>query len=97
MKLLSLALMASAAVTGYVYAQTATQAPAPPSAASTPATSSSSTGSESLGHACKEEIRKLCGRAHGQEMQDCVKSGLDLNKFSADCKTKLSQAAKPSG
>jgi hypothetical protein len=29
-------------------------------------------------------------------MQECVKSGLDLNKFSADCKTKLSQSAKPS-
>jgi hypothetical protein len=97
MKLMSLALMASVAVTGYTYAQTATQAPAPPPAASTPASSSSSTGSQSLGHACKEEVKKLCGRAHGQEMQDCVKSGLDLNKFSADCKTKLSQSAKPSG
>jgi hypothetical protein len=103
MKLLSLALMASVVVTGYTYAQTATQAPAPPPAASTPpaasppASSSSSTGSQSLGHACKEEVKKLCGRAHGQEMQDCVKSGLDLNKFSADCKTKLSQSAKPSG
>jgi hypothetical protein len=97
MKLLSLALVACAAVTGYTYAQTATPAPAPPPAASTPAASSPSTGSQSLGHACKEEVKKLCGRAHGQEMQDCVKSGLDLNKFSADCKTKLSQSAKPSG
>jgi hypothetical protein len=96
MKLLSLALVAGVAVTGYAYAQTATPAPAPPPAASTPASSSSSTGSQSLGHACKEEVKKLCGRAHGQEMQDCVKSGLDLNKFSADCKTKLSQSAKPS-
>jgi hypothetical protein len=41
--------------------------------------------------------KKLCGRAHGQEMQDCIKSSLDLNKFSADCKTKLSRSAKPSG
>jgi hypothetical protein len=96
MKLLSLALVAGVAVTGYAYAQTATPAPAPPPAASTPASSSSSTGSQSLGHACKEEVKKLCGRAHGQEMQDCIKSGLDLNKFSADCKTKLSQPAKPS-
>jgi hypothetical protein len=93
MKLLSVALVASVAVTGYTDAQTATQAPA----ASTPASSSSSTGAQSLGHACKEEVKKLCGRAHGQEMQDCIKSGLDLNKFSADCKTKLSQSAKPSG
>ena len=96
MKLLSLALIASVAVTGYTYAQTATQASAPPPAASTPASSSSLTGSQSIGHACKEEVKKLCGRAHGQEMQECVKSGLDLNKFSADCKTKLSQSAKPS-
>jgi hypothetical protein len=95
MKLMSLALVASVAVTGYTYAQTATQAPAPPPAASTP--SSSSSGSQSLGHACKEEVKKLCGRAHGQEMQDCIKSGLDLNKFSADCKSKLSQSAKPTG
>ena len=96
MKLLSLALVACVAVTGYTYAQTAAQAPAPPPATSTPSSSSPSTGSQSLGHACKEEVKKLCGRAHGQEMQDCVKSGLDLNKFSADCKTKLSQSAKPS-
>ena len=96
MKLLPLALVACVAVTGYTYAQTAAQAPAPPPAASTPASTSSSTGSQSLGHACKEEVKKLCGRTHGQEMQDCVKSGLDLNKFSADCKTKLSQSAKPS-
>ena len=90
MKLLSLALVASGAVSGYAYAQTAAQTPAP-SAATTPGSSSSSSGSQSLGHACKEEVKKLCGRAHGQE----IKSGLDLNKFFADCKTKLSQSAKP--
>jgi len=95
MKLVSLALVATFAVTGYTYAQTAAQSPAPSPAASAPA--SPSTGSQSIGHACKEEVKKLCGRAHGQEMQDCIKSGLDLNKFSADCKTKLSQSAKPSG
>jgi hypothetical protein len=64
MKLLSLALVACVAVTGYTYAQTAAQAPAPPTAASTPASSSPSTGSQSLGHACKEEVKKLCGRAN---------------------------------
>jgi hypothetical protein len=93
MKLLSAALIASVVVVGYTQAQTATQTPA----ASAPAPSSSASDSEHLGHACKEEVHKLCGRAHGQEMKDCIKSGLDLNKFSADCKTKLTQSAKPSG
>ena len=94
MKLLCLALSASVVVTGYAHAQTAPQTPAASApAASAPAPSSSASG---LGHACKEEVHKLCGHAHGQEMQDCIKSGLDLNKFSADCKTKLSQSAKPS-
>lgn len=95
MKLCSFALIASVAVAGYAHAQTATQTPAAAPAA--PAPSSSASESEHLGHACKEEVHKLCGHAHGQEMKDCVKSGLDLNKFSADCKTKLTQAAKPSG
>jgi hypothetical protein len=97
MKLLSLALIASVAVAGYTHAQTATQTPAAPPSAPAPAPSSSASGSEHLGHACKEEVHKLCGRAHGQEMQDCIKSGLDLNKFSAECKAKLTQSAKPSG
>ena len=78
-----------------VQAQTATQSPAAAPSAPTPAPSSSKSGSEHLGHACKEEVHKLCGHAHGQEMKDCIKSGLDLNKFSADCKTKLTQSAKP--
>jgi ABC-type nickel/cobalt efflux system permease component RcnA len=95
MKLWSFVLIASVAVAGYAHAQTATQTPAAAPAA--PAPSSSASDSEHLGHACKEEVHKLCGHAHGQEMKDCVKSGLDLNKFSADCKTKLTQAAKPSG
>jgi hypothetical protein len=101
MKLLSIALIASVIVAGYSHAQTATPGVAPPATAAVPtpssSSSSSSAGSQSLGHACKEEVKKLCGHAHGQEMQDCVKSGVDLNKFSADCKTKLSQTAKPSG
>lgn len=97
MKFLSIALIASVTLAGYTYAQTATQTPAAPSSSAAPAPSSSATGSEHLGHACKEEVHKLCGHAHGQEMQDCIKSGLDLNKFSADCKTKLTQSAKPSG
>jgi hypothetical protein len=108
MKLLSLALVATVAVAGYTLAQTAAQAPAaapavPPAAskapaASTPAASSSTTDSGHLGHECKEEVHKQCGRAHGQEMQACIKAALDQNKFSADCKTKLAASAKkPSG
>ena len=91
MKTLCLMLAATMAVASYTYAQT----PAAPAASSPPASSKDS--HPHLGHACKEEVKKLCGRAHGQEMQDCVKSGLDLNKFSADCKTELTKSAKPSG
>jgi len=97
MRLLSLALVATITVAGYAYGQTATPAPAAAPAApaaSPPAASSSSSGSDRLGHECKEEVHKQCGRAHGQEMQDCIKSAMDLNKFSADCKTKLQQQAK---
>ena len=97
MKLLSIALLASVTLASYTHAQTATQTPAAPPSSAAPAPSSSASGSEHLGHACKEEVHKLCGRAHGQEMKDCIKSGLDLDKFSADCKTKLTQSAKPSG
>jgi hypothetical protein len=31
----------------------------------------------------------LCGHAHGQEMKDCVKAGLDTDKFSASCKSEI--------
>jgi hypothetical protein len=84
--LLTLALGVSCAA----YAQTATTpaAPAP-----------SSSSSSSVSHDCKEEAKKLCGRAHGSEMQDCIKSNLDLNKFSAACATEFKNAAatkKPS-
>lgn len=87
MKLLSLTL-AACLLAGYVQAQT--PSPNPPSATA-PASSSHS---DSLGHACKSEVHKLCGHAHGQEMQDCIKSGLDMNKFSADCSSKLAAKAK---
>jgi hypothetical protein len=101
MKLVSLSLVATVVLAGYSQAQTAqapAQASAPAPAASTPADSSSSTGSQFLGHACREEVKRLCGRVvHGQELQDCIKSGLDLNKFSADCKAKLAQPDKPDG
>ena len=91
MKLLSLALIACL-LAGYAQAQTASQTPqAAQPAATAPDTSSHS---DKLGKECKQEVKKLCGRAHGQEMQDCIKSGLDMNKFSADCKTKLAAKAE---
>jgi len=90
MKGLSLTLVL--AVTGAAYAQTATPPPV-----SAPASSSSS--SSSVSHDCKKEAKKLCGHAHGAEMKDCIKSNLDMNKFSAACATQFKNAAaakKPS-
>jgi hypothetical protein len=90
MKLVSLTL-AACLIAGYVQAQT------PPQSSTTaqePAKStSSSSHSDSLGKACKKEVHKLCGHAHGQEMKDCIKSGMDMNKFSADCQSKLAAKA----
>jgi curli biogenesis system outer membrane secretion channel CsgG len=91
MKPMSFALVAAVALAVAAQAQTAT----PP--ASTPATSAPAAGKHPLSHDCKEEVKKVCGRAHGEEMENCVKSSLDLNKFSAACKTQLTHAAKPSG
>jgi hypothetical protein len=88
MKRISLALLASVAVAGYLYAQAPPQASAP-AAAPAPASAASSGGS--VTHACKEQVKSLCGRAHGDEMQSCVKSNIDMNKFSADCKAELSK------
>jgi hypothetical protein len=95
MKILSLALTAGLALAGYAHGQTADQSPATPPASSPPV-SSSSGGAQSPSHACKKEAEKLCGRrARGQEMQDCVKSNLDLKKFSASCQTEFAQSKKP--
>ena len=69
-----------------VCAQTATP---PPASAATPSSSSSS----SVSHDCKKEAKSLCGRAHGSEMQACIKSNLDMNKFSAACATEFKNAA----
>lgn len=89
MKLTFLAVIAAVSLAGHAQAQTAAPSQAPSTA---PASSS-----ESLGKACKKEVKDLCGHAHGQEMQDCIKAGMDMNKFSADCKSKLAaKAAKPS-
>lgn len=86
MKLLSLTL-AACMVAGYAQAQTPSQTPEP---AQSSATAPASSSHES----CKKEVKKLCGHAHGQEMKDCIKSGLDMNKFSAECKTKLAEKAE---
>jgi hypothetical protein len=105
MKVLPLALITCLTVAGYAYAQTPAQTP-PPSAApaaSAPAESTppaSSSKKTSISHACHREARKLCGiEAHGSELQGCIKSNLDLNKFSASCATEFKNAAaakKPS-
>jgi hypothetical protein len=91
MKLASLALLAGLAVVGYASAQTPPPSSTPP-AATAPAASSSD--SAKIDKACKKEIKDLCGHAHGQEMQDCVKAGVDMNKFSASCKSEIA-AQKP--
>jgi hypothetical protein len=94
--LASLALAATVAMAGLAQAQTA----APPAAAPAAAAPAASSGGGKLSHDCKEEVKSACGRAHGTEMQDCIKSSLDLNKFSAACATQLKQQAaakKPSG
>jgi hypothetical protein len=93
---MSFALVAAVALAGSALAQTAAQTPATPPATSAPAASPPAGGKERLSHACKEEVKKACGRAHGDEMQNCIKSSLDLNKFSDSCKTEL-KSAKPSG
>ena len=104
MKVLSLALITSLTVAGYSYAQTPAPPPASAPATSAPAQSappaSSSSKSASVSHDCKVEARKLCGiEARGTELQGCIKSNLDLNKFSATCATQFKSAAaakKPS-
>lgn len=88
MKLVALALTTSFALAGFAQAQT----PAPAPSESQPAPSSSG---HSISHACKSEVTKLCGHAHGDEMKGCVKDNLDMNKFSADCTTELKAHAPP--
>ena len=85
MKLASLALLAALALAGFATAQTPSQSATAP-AATAPAESSES---GKIDKACKKEIKDLCGHAHGQEMTDCVKSCLDMNKFSASCTSEI--------
>jgi hypothetical protein len=85
MKRISLALLASVTVAGYLHAQGSPQAPAPaPAPAATPAPAPAASSGGSVTRACKEQVKSLFGRAHGDAMQSCIKSNLDMNKFSAD-------------
>jgi hypothetical protein len=86
MKLTSLALITSFALAGYVEAQTTPQESAP-----APAEKSHH---HPLSSACREEVTKLCGTGHGNEMMACIKDNLGTNKFSADCQTQLKEHAK---
>jgi hypothetical protein len=86
MKLAPLVLLTALAMTGYAFGQTPAESSPAPSASAPP---SSSAPSAKIDKACKKEIKDLCGRAHGDEMKDCVKSGLDMNKFSASCKSEI--------
>jgi hypothetical protein len=92
MKLTSLALFASFAVAGYAEAQTTPQEPAP-------APSEQAPPHHPLSSACRTEVSKVCGSAHGKEMMGCIKDNLGANKFSADCQSELKehlkQPAKP--
>jgi hypothetical protein len=85
MKLTSLALFASFALAGYVEAQTTPQeqAPAPHRSHQHP-----------LSGACRQEVSKVCGSAHGDELMGCVKGNLDTNKFSAACQSQLKEHLK---
>lgn len=95
MRPVTLALVAAIAFTSSGHAQTVAQAPAP--AASTAAVPSASSGKERLGGDCEEEVKDACGRAQGDEMQNCIKSSLDLNRFSDACKSELVESTKPNG
>jgi hypothetical protein len=86
MKLMSVALLVGLAAVGFASAQTPAQSSPAPSAT---APEASSSHSAKIDKACKKEIHDLCGHAHGQEMKDCVKAGLDMNKFSASCKSEI--------
>jgi hypothetical protein len=78
MKLPSLVLLAALPLAASAIAQTASPT-APPAEHS----------SGKIDKACKKQIKDLCGHAHGQEMTDCVKSGLDMNKFDASCTAEI--------
>jgi len=90
MKVISLALLASFAVAGYVEAQSAPQETAPAAAESKPEKSHQ----HPLSSACKKEVSNVCGPAHGKDMMSCIKENLGTDKFSADCQSELKAHAK---
>ncbi len=98
MRTMTFALILAAAFAAVAQAQTAApSATAASPAAAPPAAAPAPSGNDRLSHQCKEEVKKACGHAHGTEMQDCIKSSLDLNKFSASCKAEIQKTPKPSG
>jgi gag-polyprotein putative aspartyl protease len=64
-----------------------------PQAPPAPSSDKAAAASRMLDHACKKEIVTLCGHAHGNELRDCVKAGLDLNGFSGSCKAEITGRA----
>lgn len=101
MKLLSLALVASAALGCYAIAQTPpAAAPAAPAAAKPPAAPAAAApaaakpySTSGLSHDCKKEVDKYCGRHAGSELNSCIKSTLDMKQFSATCTTEFQNQA----
>jgi hypothetical protein len=92
MKRVRLALITAFAIAGYGGAQAPAQTAPPPPAKSDQA---SAAPGHPTSKACKKEVKDLCGRRAKGEEPSCIKDGLDLNKFSADCKAELTGAAKP--
>jgi hypothetical protein len=85
MRLVSLVLLVLAALPDYILAQAPAQTPAPaPTSVSAPTS-----------HACKKEVKDLCGRRPKGELQSCLKDNLDLNKFSDSCKAEIAKPGKP--
>jgi hypothetical protein len=83
-----LAPLAYLVVAGYALAQ-------PPAKSSAPS-SAQPTLVEPHSRACKKEVKKLCGRhPSGSELQSCMKDGIDLNKFTDDCKAEMTKTPKP--
>ena len=82
----SLALATSFLISGYAHSQAPGQTQAP---SSSPTTLSAPSSRE-----CKKEVRGLCGRRPKSELQSCLKDGLDLNKFSDNCKAEMTKPPK---
>jgi hypothetical protein len=86
-----LAPLACLVVSGYALAQDQ-----PPAKSAAPS-SAQPTLVEPHSKACKKEVKKLCGRRPGSELQSCLKDGIDLNKFTDDCKAEMTKTPPKSG